>query len=92
VLVPGENIAVRGGHAVRLTRREFQIIDRINQSRFRIVHKADIMEAVYGSEGEEPDWKILDQFLHTLRKKMAKLGLVIKVVRNEGYSLKFGRA
>jgi DNA-binding response OmpR family regulator len=88
-LVPGENIAVRGGQAIRLTRREFQIFNRLNQSRFRIVHKADIMEAVYGSEGEEPDWKILDQFLHRLRKKLVKLGLVIEVVRNEGFALKF---
>ena len=72
---------------MRLTRREFQILERLNRSRFRIVHKADIMEAVYGMDGEEPDWKILDQFLHRLRKKLGRLGLVIKPTRNEGYSL-----
>lgn len=87
-LVPGENIAVRGGQAIRLTRREFQILDRLNQSPFRTVPKGEIMDALYGLEGAEPDWSIIAVLICRMRRRIAVIGLEIENVWNEGYVLK----
>jgi DNA-binding response OmpR family regulator len=89
ILVPGQNIVVRNRHAVVLTRREFRIVERLHRSAYRAVDKGDIMDAIYGTEADEPDWRVLAVLICHMRKKLGPLGIIIENVWNEGYILKF---
>jgi DNA-binding response OmpR family regulator len=88
ILGPDYGAVIRDKQVVMLTPKEYALFDCLHRARTSVVSKDRLMESMYG-DGDEPDWKILDQFLHRMRKKLVKLGISINVVRNEGYYLRF---
>jgi DNA-binding response OmpR family regulator len=87
-LVSEELIVVRNRQAVRLSRREFQLLECLNRSPCRTVTHGQILDHIYGLESDEPDWHILSIMVHRLRKKVAPLGLTIETVWGQGFALK----
>ena len=56
---------------VTLTRKEFEILELLAMRQGRPVEKSTLMNHLYGSN-DEPEIKIIDVFICTLRKKLAE--------------------
>ena len=75
---------------VTLTRKEFEILELLAMSQGRPVEKSTLMNHLYGSN-DEPEIKIIDVFICTLRKKLAEYNKgrhCIETVRGRGYALR----
>lgn len=74
---------------VTLTRKKFEILELLAMRQGRPVEKSTLMNHLYGSN-DEPEIKIIDVFICTLRKKLAeyKKGRhCIETVWGRGYAL-----
>jgi DNA-binding response OmpR family regulator len=89
ILSPEQHLIVHRKKVARLTGREWALFDVLYQSRRRVVPKDTIMQRIYASDNEDPDWAVVSQFLFRLRPKLSRVGIVIDCVRNEGYILNF---
>jgi DNA-binding response OmpR family regulator len=87
--LPEHRIVIRNSKVAQLTRREYQIFDRLNKTPYHTVTRAQLLDHLYGLENEEPEWRILMVLIHHARNKLAPLGIEIVNVWNEGYLLKF---
>ena len=75
---------------VTLTRKEFEILELLAMRQGRPVEKSTLMNHLYGSN-DEPEIKIIDVFICTLRKKLAEYNKgrhFIETVRGRGYALR----
>ncbi|MBL6766862.1 MAG: response regulator transcription factor [Candidatus Micropelagos sp.] len=75
---------------VTLTRKEFEILELLAMRQGRPVEKSTLMNHLYGSN-DEPEIKIIDVFICTLRKKLAEYNKgrhCIENVWGRGYALR----
>jgi two-component system, cell cycle response regulator CtrA len=73
---------------VRVTRREFEVMEMLMLRRGMVLSKEHFMNCLYGGE-EAPDQRILDVFVCKLRRKLAAAGAaeMIMTAWGHGYML-----
>lgn len=99
---PAEQLAVAGiemdllrrevlaaGHEVRLTTREFQLLEMLMRNAGRVVTRTMLLEGVWDYRFD-PQTNIVDQHVSRLRQKLVDNGLdnAIETVRGVGYRIK----
>lgn len=86
---PGRRQARRGAEALRLTSREFTILELLMRSPGAIVSREEILEQAWG-EREEPMSNTIDVLVGRLRRKLDSRGKPsrIETVRGMGYRLR----
>jgi two-component system cell cycle response regulator CtrA len=74
------------GRPVRVTRREFDVLETLMLRRGMLLTKEHFMSRLYGAE-EGPDQRILDVFVCKLRRKLAAAGAaeIVRTVWGRGY-------
>jgi two-component system cell cycle response regulator CtrA len=74
------------GQDVRVTRREFDVLELLLLRRGTLVSKEDFLQRLYGSE-DGPDSRTLDVFVCKLRRKLAAAGAAefIRTTWGRGY-------
>jgi two-component system cell cycle response regulator CtrA len=74
------------GRPVRVTRREFDVLETLMLRRGMLLTKDHFMSRLYGAE-EGPDQRILDVFVCKLRRKLAAAGAaeIVRTVWGRGY-------
>jgi len=74
------------GRPVRVTRREFDVLETLMLRRGTLLTKDHFMSRLYGTE-EGPDQRILDVFVCKLRRKLAAVGAaeIVRTVWGRGY-------
>ncbi len=74
------------GRPVRVTRREFDVLETLMLRRGMLLTKDHFMSRLYGAE-EGPDQRILDVFVCKLRRKLAAEGAaeIVRTVWGRGY-------
>ena len=75
------------GAEVRLTSREFQILEVLLRSAGRVVTRSMLLEAVWDYRFD-PQTNIVDQHVSRLRHKLGEGGAAIETVRGIGYRVK----
>jgi DNA-binding response OmpR family regulator len=78
---------LRNGKAVRLSKREFEVVRCLIDAKGRVVSNGHILDYVYGLEGDGPDPKNIDIFIVRARRKLKPLGVFIANSWGEGYAL-----
>ena len=73
-----------GKDSVRLSGREFQLMELFLGSPGLVLSADQIMERIWGIDFEGES-RTLDMHIKTLRKKLGEAGSMIKTVRNVGY-------
>jgi DNA-binding response OmpR family regulator len=88
-LDPGRRIASRSGETLRLTAREFTILELLMRVPGAVVSREEILEQAWG-EREEPMSNTIDVLVGRLRKKLdrPKQPSRIETVRGMGYRLR----
>jgi two-component system OmpR family response regulator len=88
-LDPGRRQAWRGHEALRLTAREFTILELLMRVPGAVVSREDILEQAWG-EREEPMSNTIDVLVGRLRRKIdrSKRASRIETVRGLGYRLR----
>ncbi len=77
------------GRPVDLTRKEYEMFELLCRRKGHPVHKSTMLDYLYGGL-DEPDVKILDVFICTLRKKLAAANdgnNCIRTIWGRGYAL-----
>lgn len=87
-LDPGRRTAWRGEEALKLTSREFTILELLMRSPGGVVSREEILEQAWG-EREEPMSNTIDVLVGRLRRKIDRRGKPsrIETVRGTGYRL-----
>ena len=75
------------GHPLALTRREFDTLVELARWPGQVVHRAQLVQRVWGLEADISDGA-LDVHMHGLRRKLAPL--TVHTVRGVGYCLRNG--
>ncbi len=88
-LDPGRRAAWRGEEALRLTSREFTILELLMRTPGAVVSREEILEQAWG-EREEPMSNTIDVLVGRLRRKVDRRGKPSRVetVRGMGYRLR----
>ena len=86
---PAINAVIGNGMVAKLTPREFDLLQVLRDAMPNRLSKTAIMQALYAREDDEPDIKIIDVYVSTLRNKLKGTGLEIKTMRGEGYILRW---
>lgn len=75
------------GRAVRVTRREYDVLEILMLRRGTLLTKEDFIQRLYGAD-EGPDSRTLDVFICKLRRKLAAVGAadVIRTAWGRGYA------
>lgn len=81
-LWPTERLVKRGGVAVKLTNKEFEVLTLLMQYPGRVFTRAEILDRVWGL-GFETDSNVLDVYVSNLRGKLGDD--VAETVRGVGY-------
>jgi two-component system cell cycle response regulator CtrA len=76
------------GRSVRVTRREFDVLETLMLRRGAVLPKDLLMDRLYGDE-DGPDQRILDVYICKLRRKLAAAGgaEIVRTVWGHGYAL-----
>jgi two-component system cell cycle response regulator CtrA len=76
------------GRPVRITSREFDVLEMLMLRRGVLLTKDQFMSRAYGHE-DEPDQRILDVFICKLRRKLAAAGApeIVRTIWGRGYVL-----
>lgn len=83
----GRRLATIGGSEVPLTRREFEVLERIAWGKGHAVSREDLLEEIWGEATMETAAS-LEVIVARLRRKLeAKGGRLIRTVRGYGYAL-----
>ena len=79
---------LRGEEEIRLTAREFQLLDLLIQNQGRVVPRELILDRIWGLEAEVSS-NTLDAYIRLLRKKISTAGneVTIQNIRGIGYKL-----
>ena|SRR5438105_901687 len=86
---PGRRLAWRGGDPLKLTSREFTILELLMRSPGAVVSREEILEQAWG-EREEPMSNTIDVLVGRLRRKLDGRGGAsrIETLRGMGYRLR----
>jgi two-component system response regulator MprA len=78
----------RAGRAIKLSFTEFRLLELLVRNQGRVVHRAAIVDALWG-EGREVEENTVDAFVHLLRRKLDEDtgGKLIHTHRGVGYSV-----
>jgi DNA-binding response OmpR family regulator len=78
----------RGGHSVKLTAREFELLAYLMRHPDQVLSRAQILNAVWGYD-YDPGTNVLDVYIGYLRKKLSEPDgdAPIQTVRSAGYRL-----
>jgi DNA-binding response OmpR family regulator len=76
----------RGGRAVPLTAREYQILEFLARNAGRVVTRTALWEHVWESDGV-PDSNVVDVYVRYLRNKLGRDPDLIRTIRGGGYVL-----
>jgi DNA-binding response OmpR family regulator len=83
----GRRLATLGGSEVPLTRREFEVLERIAWGKGHAVARQDLLEEIWGEATAETAAS-LDVIVARLRRKLETKGRrLIRTVRGYGYAL-----
>lgn len=74
------------GNEVRLTYKEFQLLNLLAKNSGRVLPREVLLEKVWGL-GTERENRTLDVHIRTLRSKLGEAGELIETVRSVGYRL-----
>jgi DNA-binding response OmpR family regulator len=82
----------RDGHEVRLTAREYEVLQHLMRHPDQVLSREQMLNAVWGFDFE-PGTKVLEVYVGYLRRKLCEAGGEdpIETVRNVGYRLLAGR-
>ncbi|MDA8345469.1 MAG: response regulator transcription factor [Thermaerobacter sp.] len=84
--------ALRAGHPLDLTRREYDLLCFFLRNPGRVVTREQILERVWGYDAEVSDG-VLDVYISYLRRKLETFGpRIIQTVRGFGYTLRAAEA
>jgi DNA-binding response OmpR family regulator len=72
--------------AVELTAKEFDLLECLLRNRGRVMTRAELLEQVWDF-ALETQGKVVDLYVHYLRKKLGDSGSVIQTVRGVGYAI-----
>jgi DNA-binding response OmpR family regulator len=86
VIDTGARRVVRGGRAIQLTAREYQLLEHLARNAGRVVTRTDLWERVWES-GADPDSNAVDVYVRYLRNKLGRDPDLIRTVRGAGYVL-----
>lgn len=88
VLDQGRQEVTVDGRPVRITRREFEVLEMLMLRRGMLLTKEHFMARFYGAD-DGPDHRILDVFVCKLRRKLAAAGAaeIVRTVWGRGYVL-----
>ncbi|GGG67701.1 hypothetical protein GCM10011415_13470 [Salipiger pallidus] len=79
------------GQPMRLSQRELAIFQQIALAAPRVVSKSRIYDAVYGMADDQPFDKVIDVYIHRIRKKIEEMSPLgdphIRTIRGRGYKL-----
>jgi DNA-binding response OmpR family regulator len=82
VLYPEERLVRQHGDQLRLTGKEFDILELFLLNPGRLFSREDVLERVWGPDFESPS-NLIDVYVNKLRSKLG--GAVIDTVRGVGY-------
>ena len=71
---------------VELTAKEFDLLECLIRNRGRVMTRAELKDRVW-ELGFEAETKVVDLYVHYLRKKLGPAGNVIETVRGVGYAV-----
>jgi DNA-binding response OmpR family regulator len=94
VLDPVARVVRLHEKSVKLSQREFAVLHCLSTRKGRPVSAYDLMAYVWGERSERKKTReILDVYIHSVRRKLKRLGLAnpIQTVRGYGYALASGR-
>jgi|SRR5215212_9299352 len=89
VLHPWQRRVVRGNVELRLTAREYAIVETLMRSCEGTISRDELLEQAWG-EREEPMSNTMDVLIARIRRKLGAAGSAVKVetVRGSGYRMK----
>ena len=87
VLAADTGLISRGNASVRLTRKEFDVVQTLWAARPRVLSRVQMMERLYDVEADEPDWNIVAVFISRLRPRLAEIGVKIVTHWGRGWSI-----
>ena len=81
-----------GGEAIKLSLKEFQIIDLLFENPHQIIKKERIIEKIWGGDSDA-EYNNVEVYISFIRKKMEQLKVrtQIRTARGIGYSLEEGK-
>jgi DNA-binding response OmpR family regulator len=82
----------RGGRDIKLSAREYNMLEYLALNKNRVIGRTELMEHIYEMDAD-PDSNIIDVYINYLRNKIDKDCAVqlIHTVRGAGYVLKEGK-
>ena len=80
---------MRAGERVVLTRKEYELLERLLHQAGKVVPRESLIEEVWGGD-KEVEHNTLEAFVHLLRGKIERRGLprLIHTIRGVGYTLR----
>jgi DNA-binding response OmpR family regulator len=86
IVDPAQRSANRGGRAIDLTRREFELLEELVRHRGVVLSRQQLLERVWGYDFEV-DGNVVDVFVGYLRRKLEAAGepRIIHTVRGVGF-------
>ena len=86
IVDPAQRSANRGGRAIDLTRREFELLEELVRHRGVVLSRQQLLERVWGYDFEV-DGNVVDVFVGYLRRKLEAAGepRMIHTVRGVGF-------
>ena len=79
------------GQPMKLSQRELAIFQQIALAAPRVVSKSRIYDAVYGMADDQPFDKVIDVYIHRIRRKIEEMSPLgdphIRTLRGRGYKL-----
>ncbi|MBQ1643776.1 MAG: helix-turn-helix domain-containing protein, partial [Treponema sp.] len=81
-----------GGASVKLSLKEFQIIELLFEAPHQVIKKERIIEKIWGGDSDA-EYNNVEVYISFIRKKMdyLKVQTVIRTARGIGYSLEEGK-
>lgn len=89
ILEANEHDAFVQGNPLKLTSKEFELLEYLLRNREQILTREQIFDRIWGFESETSDG-IVDLYVHYLRKKLSvyECDPLIRTIRGVGYMLK----
>ena len=75
-----------GSEEVELTAKEFDLLECLMEHRGRVLSRVELKELVWDFSFDAQT-KIVDLYVHYLRRKLGREGDIIQTVRGVGYSV-----
>ena len=81
-------VAVANGHKLKLTKKDFQLLEMLARKMGLVVSKDMLRQELYVAD-DDPDHNTIDVFIFRLRKKLAaaQSSTPIQTIRGQGYVL-----